>query len=440
MKNKLLIIAIFIVLQNLSFARDCRSELGAALKPIYPGAPILWGVELSTTYGEMHSTDIDRIYNNQHLFIGLELNIGKNKLYFEPSLKYWDRSDPPPKTVENIGPYPMPERRNVGMRELSLSRQLKNGNLTFGLQSMEFSGSSLLDERVIGVNLNKTLSSIDFELNVGTVSTDFARMEDFCGTRHVYRVVKRGPFSLISDQPGETNFAGVKLTWTPGKKVSNSTSTDSEDEFSDFDEFSESDEFSDISDTEIKKKKFINNIGFLMMQEFGKGFDGKKLYLGPTLSLSLPFSFELNNELIFQHISQEQNLAFICKLNRNFNWKSGALTQFALGYYGAFGINSGSRFYPAFSSLYIGEVMRLDAMDMSFVQLSVNQKMPLLLHPSIKLSYMQQTELNHTSEIDIQLGLEVFKGFKVWGIYSNIKSDELKDAVNMMKFEVRWGI
>ncbi len=176
------------------------------------------------------------------------------------------------------------------------------------------------------------------------------------------------------------------------------------------------------------------------MREFGKGFDEKKLYLGPTLSLALPFSMELNNELIYQYISEEQNLAFITKLNRNFNWSSGALTQVSLGYYGAFSINEGSRFYPAFSSLYIGEVMRLDAMDMSFIEFSVKQKMPLPFHPSVKISYMQQTELNHTSELDLQLGLQLFKGFKIWGIYSNINSDELSDDVNMMKFEARWGI
>ncbi len=433
MKNKLLIFTFFLIIQNISIARDCRSELGAALKPIYSNAPVYWGMELSTTYGEMHSNSFDRIYNNQHLFFGLEINIGKNRLYLEPALKYWDRSDPPPSIINNVGPYPMPKRRHFGMRELFFSRNLNNGNLTFGLQSMEFSGSSILDEKVIGINIDKTFSSIDLEINVGTVSTDFARMEDFCGTRHVYRIIKRGPFSLISDKTGETNFTGLKLTWTPGSQKSKDIINKSEDEFDEFDEFSE------FSDVEVKKKKFINNIGFLMMREFGKGFEENKIYIGPTISLSLPFSIELNNELIYQYISKDQNLAYIGKLNRNFNWNSGTLTQLSLNYFGSFGINAGSRFYPAFSSLYIGEVMRLDAMDMSLIQFSVNQKIPTIFHPSIKISYMQQTELNHTSELDLQVGLQLFNGFKIWGIYGIINSDELDDKVDMMKIEVRWA-
>lgn len=451
MRRSLLILLLAVIFINPHAAKtnDCRSKLGVHFKPFYSGSPLSWAADATFSAGKMNNLVLDRIYNNQMLFLGLDFSTGAHQLYLEGGLKYWYKSDddPGPSTGTGIGTgdstgtgnslwgdYPKPEKRNFGMRELYYGFYHNATKLRVGLQSMRLGNSMLLDERVLGASINQTFGAFDFNIKLGTVSTDFARRGDFCGTRHVYRLLRGSRFNLVSSDPWKTNFVGGLVSWNPAYEKPAADNSEETDSFED-DEFS-SDEFSDFGD---EKRSLLKNISLVFFEEFGSGFHDYKYYFGGLVVLSLPAAIEFGTEVINQYITNEKALGYRIQLSRDWTWNSGALSNLALTYLGKHSIDEGSRFYSAFSNLFSGEVMRLDVQDLPFWTIAARHEFSVKFKPAVKLLYLKQTELNHLQEWDVQLSAHVFKGLNLYGIYSRMQSDLLEGTTDMARLEVKWA-
>ena len=432
MKNKIIMIFFAsLFLGNGLIARECKSVLGAHFKPLYENAPIQWAGELKGSGGNIQGSALNRYYYNSQFILGLEFNINENIFYLEPAIKYWKKSDPPleNRELEQLL-YPLPQKRHFGFREFSISPAVFNNNLLIGLQSMSFSGISVLDERVLGLAYDNTYKQVDLAFRSGTVSRDFSRMEDFCGTRHVYSILHEGPYTLVGDQPGETNFVGSSINWFPERESEPGLQA-SGDQFSEFNEF---ESFSNES-----KPELINNMGLLLFQEFGKGFDDNPLYLGAFMNLNLPLEIKFENEFIYQSAKNSRLLAHIWRVSRSINWISDQTTDLSLAYYGSYGFDSDSRFTPAFSSLFMGEVVRLDARDVPLIMASIRRQINLPFNPSIKIAFVRQLYLNHTAEFDLEVKIDALENIDLYGTFSAIESHALQGKAGMVKLEGRWG-
>lgn len=240
---------VFIFNKGLGTAAECRSELGAHFKPALPGWPLSWAVETIVVTGAMENPVLERTFNNQFLFVGMDLNFASHQIYLEGGYKNWHRSDEGPGLGgKNPGwsQYPLPEKRHYGMREAYYRFQGDRTTFKVGLLSVKLNGSMLLDERTMGAHLTKVLGAFDIDMSVGTVMTGFARMGDFCGTRHVYRLLRGGRFTQVGNDLGETNFVGGVLTWNPNYEKPAETNVEEADSFGD-DEFVFDSDFSESS-------------------------------------------------------------------------------------------------------------------------------------------------------------------------------------------------
>ena len=430
-------------------SNDCTSELSAFLKPIYGKSPVKWAIEASLTGGQMDNSTIDRTFNNQMILLGLDFSSGAHQLYLEGGAKFWHRSDEDAsisggsgKSSGNSGSAwsnsTKSEKRHWGMRELFYGNYHTNTKVKLGLQSMRLGNSMLLDERVLGASLNQNIGAFTFDLKIGTVSTDFSRQGDFCGTRHVYRLLRGGRFNFVSPDLWKTNFVGAIITWDPSYvKPSDSSDDFSSDDGSGDDDFS-SDGFEDFSDFEETKRRLIKNISLILFEEYGSDFHEYKYYFGILAKFSLPALIELETEVIQQHIKDERSLAYRFQLSRDWTWASGALTNLSMSYLGKHSFDDQSKFYPAFSNLLLGEVMKIDAQDSPFWFASVKHDFPIKLKPAIKVFYVGQTEDNHLSELDIQLSAKVYKGLRLYAMYSLIETDLLEGDTDTIRLEVKW--
>ena len=437
MKIKALISAIisFYFLAQQGQASDCRSELGAHLKPVVVNSNISWALETTLVTGSMQNFNLDRTFNKQMLYGGLDFSNTHHQLYFETGFKYWAKSDEEDRIGTGNGTgnslannFPKPEKRHLGLREFFYGFYKENTQIKIGLQSMKFSQSLLLDERVLGASYQKSFQAWDMALKTGTVSTDFARMGDFCGTRHIYRLLQNGRFNLVSDQLWKTNFVGTSLSWTPSNQEEE-TDTMDDDEFS-------MDGFSSFEET---APPLIQEVRLVFYEEFGSGFHTNKYYLGGGATLNLPLNLNFNSEVLYQAIQDENALAYHIQCLKDWTWNSGALTGLNIAYWGKHAFNTGSRLYPAFSNLYLGEVMRLDTQDLPCWTASMRHVFTFPLKPAVELHYLKQSDLDHIQEWDMQLSAHIYRGLVCYSIFSQLQSDALDSITNMAKIEMRWA-
>ncbi len=416
-----------------SIARDCHSDIGVHLKPILPN--LQWAVETSASIGQMSGSGIDRRLNTESLFWALDYNLKKFEIYLEGGAKYWQKSDDGPglgAIVSGWESLPKPEQRNFGMREAYTRLTLFNNRMTMGLQSMTLGTTMLLDERVLGISNSYEKGHYKFELKGGTVSTDFARMNDFCGTRHVYRLLRGGRFDMVATEPWKTNFYAASITWNAEEPVEVVSGDQSEFEMESFSDFSF--ESFDEEETHI-----VQNAGLLFYQEFGSGFFDYKYYGGAFSDILLPFDVDLHLEMIYQYIWHEQAAAFKGQFSKNFNIFPAYPFSTSLSYYGVYEVSQDARFFPAFSNLYLGEVSRLDALHMPLLVVDVKQYLPGKLEPALRLQYVNQIQFDHNTELDFQLSAKLFKGLRTIIMLSKIDSDLLSESVMLNKLECRWS-
>jgi len=162
--------------------------------------------------------------------------------------------------------------------------------------SMKSAGSMLLDERVLGISAKKEWNSVGLSLQGGTVYDNIARMQDVCGTRHIYNLLRGSKVNFVGDRIFDSNFLLAEFNWNPGNRtIKNDTTTD------EFAPFGSSGEFSEFSG-KARKTKIISlkNLGFRAYEEYGIVFPSYKFYTGSNLQLEIFNSIQLDAETIFQ--------------------------------------------------------------------------------------------------------------------------------------------
>ncbi|MEA2043096.1 MAG: hypothetical protein U9N85_11170 [Bacteroidota bacterium] len=421
-RNILLLVSILLLnFTNSNAQMHCRSTLGGHLTPFHEKVPLLWAVEGTMAPGIMTSpyTGEDPAMLNGGMLIGaLDFTTKKHTFYVEGGYKNWKNSELTQPVTEFS--------RDIGMRQAFYGFKGDKTNIKLGLHETKLGNYFLIDERILGASLDREIGAFTLNARAGTVMDMFARMGRFCGNRHLYNLIINDFTENIGEKAGETNLAGFVLNWNPNYKKPQET-----DEFDEFDEFSESSEFG--SD----KKELVSNIGLIVYDEFGEIIPNNKLYLGTLVDFNLPAGFTLQTGGVYQNMELNNTLVYIASLGKSLTWGSGAYTKLGAAYIGKYNIDEDAIFQPLFSNMFLGEIMRLDAVDFPLWQASLNHNFPGKLKFNIGLKAVGQIEANKTSEIDLEFGMKLFNHAKITTIFSWVDSQLFPEDIFMSRLELR---
>jgi len=471
MKTKILFLSAVLTLLTSQYASaqmDCRSMLGAHLTPFKKDVPILWGIEGTMAPGIMTSPydTLDPTRLNGGMLLGaLDFGFGKNKnhIYVEGGYKNWQNS-------EFVDDDKEKSSRHLGIRQAFYSYTGETFKLKVGLHETSLGDFFLIDERVLGVSLDKEIGAFTVNARVGTVNKSFARMGKFCANRHLYGLINNGNYTEnIGKKIGETNLAGFVINWNPHyKKAEPSTAKEDEfsdtnnDEFSSDDEFSSSDEFEttdefhenhdfnefgsndEFTDETVDKKNkpfiSVSNIALIFYDEFGSEeyIPENKFYTGALIDLKLPFGLFMQTGGIYQNMLHQNTFVYIAKFGKSKTWNNASLTKISGAYIGKADIDKNSTFQPLFSNLFIGEVMRMDAAQFPLWQAMIKHRFPGKMKIHIAAKFVGQLEDAKTNEQDLEVGLMAFKNhLKVTLIGSHVQTEALPNDFSMLRLEMR---
>ncbi len=365
---------------------------------------------------------IDPTRLNGGMLIGaLDYTVKNHSFYLEGGYKNWKNSTLAQPILETS--------RNVGVRQAFYGFQNENIQVKLGLHETKLGNYFLIDERILGVSVDKKMGAFNFSARGGTVLDNFARMGRFCSNRHLYGLLTNDFTGNVGENGGETNLAGFVLDWNPNYKKT--TESDSNDEFGEFDEFSENSEFGSTS------TNLISNIGLIVYNEFGSIIPDHKLYVGSLIDFNLPAGFMLQAGAVYQNMNLNNSLVYIATLKRSITWNSGAYSNVGIGYIGKYDIDENAIFQPLFSNMFLGEIMRLDATDFPLWKANLSHNFPGKLKFHVSLKAVGQIEANETSEIDLEAGLKLFGHAKVTTIFSRIEGIAFPEDIYMARLELR---
>jgi len=426
-------------LQNSYAQPECRSVLGAHLKPLSGNLPVNWAGELTLSPGGMR----DRFIFNGKAYLGLEY-VSKSmnhQFYFEGAYKYWYNTANGPGlngTGTGYSDFNKPEKKHFGFRELYYAAGLWL-EMKAGIQSMKSVGSMLLDERVLGISAKKDFSSFSLKVQGGTVYDDIARMQDVCGTRHLYNLVRGGKVNFVGDRMLDSNFILAELNWTPGKKK-NTTDAGS-DEFAAFETTSDS-EFSEFSSvTESPKADFlkVKNVGFRIYEEFGEVFPDYKYYAGTNVGLDILQSLVLDAEALVQVMDGNNAVIWKTGLQKEYFRNSGAFSSLRVGYFGIHRIDSHVQYFPSYSNLFKGEVMKLDMMHLPLLEVEAVHRFAGGLKQELKGAYIHQVKSSKTREVDFMYSMQPWKHLNLHVITAYMQSKLMEKDNFLLKLEAHFA-
>lgn len=430
--NKIIVLFISILVSQTAFSQmDCRSTLGAHLTPFHKDVPILWAIEGTIAPGIMTSpyndTDITKL-NGGMILGALDFTFLKNhNFYFEGGYKNWVTSDFVTDAAAN-------KSKNFGMRQVFYSYTNNNFKIKAGLHETQLGSFPILDERILGISVDKTIGAFSINFRGGTVMKNFARMGVFCSNRHLYGIISPNFTENIGKKPGDTNLAGIAVNWNPQhKKTDQSQFANSTDEFSEF-----SDEFSSGS---VDNKNFeVSQVQFLFYNEFGNEhyIPDHKLYIGAFADMTLPFDFVAKIGGIYQNMFNNNTVIYIANLGRIISWQNGSSTRLDVSYIGKADVTQDALYMPIFSNLFLGEIMRLDAADFPLWNAKISHRFPGKLKFNVGVKAVGQIQDAKTNEQDIELGLTTLKNhLKVTLIGSRVQTILTPNDFYMLRAELR---
>lgn len=425
MEKKFNILLIFSLFLSLSSYGQwvCRSKLGAHLKPIKKDFPLLWAAEVTLGHGYMSD---DRAITNAMIFATLDYSWKKNQIYIEGGTKAWRNTFKGPADYNNqnkggSGPGNFFQKQRFGIRDVFYRYKKEESTIIVGFQQFTLGDYFLVNERALGLSYKNTFGNWDVNVNGASVLKDFSRFGTFCSVNYLYNTIRDRVYPVLGENIGETNFAAVVATYTPKEKEDKGGG----DEFSEFNEFSSE-----------PKNKIFKNASLIAYTEFGTLIPDIRYYFGVNSLFEFPFKLKLKAEVLNQTIINNNAIIYYLNLSRQFNFGSKGQTFINLKYYGKYNIDENAMAYASFSNLFIGEVMRMDMMDMPLYQAALKHRVPKW-KAQIKIQATQQFNYQHISELNIAIGKTFFHRAKLTIMGSRMNADNLDKTLYMIRAEMR---
>jgi len=417
MKKVFLTGVLLLIFAGFSFAQwECPSQLAAYLKPIGT-SNIYWSTELTGSSGYI----TNNLIGNGMGLIGLDWSFGKSTFYAEGGFKYWNRYN-----LDDSKDY---SNQHAGIRELYYQYKADQGSLTVGIHSARLDDDFLLNERILGANLRLNQGKWSLNILSGTVSKDFARNGTFCNVGYMYDILPGRQRALIGNELGQTNLASFSLKYQPGKAAKTNTS---ENEFS-------SDEFSDNLYQTDKNK--VNNIklksvGAILYHEFGGWVSQSFVTGGLFAQAEWGNGWYFKPEILFQSATDNHAIIYNFHLEKTIEGEKNQ-TSLSFRYIGKTNIDTDANILNSFSNIFAGDVIRLDAIDGSFLQTGIKYSLPQSkIH--LKAQFANQLLDNTMQECDFEIGKKFGNHLQVNALGGLVKSTLLNDNAYLGRIEFRY--
>lgn len=396
---------------------ECPSQLAANLKPI-GDSKIYWSSELTLGGGYLQNNWI----GNGMGIIGIDWSTAKSTLYAEGGLKYWNRYD-----ISASNDY---DNKHIGIRELYYQYKALPGTLTVGIQSTRLDDDYLLNERILGANMRITEGKWSLNVVAGTITKDFARNGTFCNVGYIYDIYPDKERAILGNNIGQTNLASFSLKFKP-KKLIGKVST-SADEFSS-NEFSEG--LGQDAAQKVAKVK-IESFGAIVYHEFGTWIPQKFLTTGVFAQIEWGKNWMIKPEVLFQAATNNKAILYSFKIEKLLEWEN-SKTSINFRYLGKTNIDANARVLNSFSNIFAGDIIRLDAIDLPFLQVGIKHSFP---KSKIHFSSQFACQLNGDSmkELDFEIGKKVGKHLQVNVLSGVLRSNLLSDNAFMSRIEFRY--
>lgn len=354
------IVIILLSIPSLTRAQwECPSRLGGSLKP-FGSSNLNWAGELTTSAGFIGSDGLA----NAMFYGGLDYSVNNHTLYVEGGVKSWYRWGNDINSNNSV---------RFGLREAYYRNTGNNYSLTLGLQSVKSDDYFMINERMAGINYQLSSGNFHFNLLGGSVMKEFARNGTFCTLGYLYNIIPGRDRTILGKDFGQTNLSMLSVTWKPKAK----------DNLGDF-------STGDGLEQNSKSKVFnINSAGAFIYHEFGNWVLYKTFHSGVYADFSL-LDINLKPEIILQSGSNNNALIYSFTAEKQFTWNNGQQSKFFGRYITQSKIDENAMAIPSFTNIFAGEVLRLDALDMPFVQAGFKHSFPAA-KASIKLQGALQT-------------------------------------------------
>ncbi len=402
MKRGVGLIIITLLAGNLYGQWECRSKLNAFLKPVGE-SNLMWGSELITSGGMLSNYGI----SNAMALLALDYSTSNSTFYFEGGYKYWNQTD-----FENKNIF---SNNRWGIREALYSYNGNTLNFSVGLHSASLNDNFLLNERVLGASYSFRNDRWKLKTTVGTVSKDFARNGTFCSTCYLYDIIQDRSYNQIGNTLGESNLAGLTLSFLPGKKSIPQSTDDSEFSL---------DGFAPMEDNSSKKKFHVNEIGIASYTEFGDIITSNFLINGLFAKISLVGDITFVPEILLQSGENNNGLFSVLSLNKEYFWSNTHKSSFTFSYYGFQAFDENVVPLNRFSNLLAGEVLRLDVPETPIFLFAAKHTIPNI-KTHFKIQYARSESTSTMSELDVQIGKIFFNRLQANLITGYIKSNLL---------------
>lgn len=420
---------------------DCRSIMGAYITPFRDSSRFAWGAELTLAPGVLR----DRTIFNTLAIAGLDYTSynKKHNFYFEGAAKYWYNSTSGPGLDgkgTDYADFSKPLKKHFGFRELYY-RYNDFLQIKTGIQSLHSPDFFLIDERLLGISMQKQTRNIRIDLQSGTVYSGIARMSDVCGVRHLYNLAKGGKISFVGNDPFDSNFALASVTWFSGQKSKAATDLNKQGEFNVTDEFELYDEFSQPGASGINSGKGqrpgIEKTGLLFYEEFGSRFHDYKYHGAAFIHFHLLPGSDIKFELLYQYARNTRAWITYTSIGKEFQWKNGGITEVEAKWFHLIRQDEKVLYFPAFTNLFLGEMMRLDAMHFPLLSVSAVHKFSGKNKLQVDLNYVRQLKDQKTSEVDLITGIKVHKNARLSAIFGYVNSGFLLKDNYLARLELR---
>lgn len=458
---------------------ECRSVLGAHLKPITRESPLSWAGELVSIPAYLE----DRYANNTMFFGGLDFTTRSktHQFYFEGGIKRSTVDSTKDETipVEHLvsdstlgtgtgiptgtgtaagsgkgkpatagtgeatagtatAPAAAAEAESggqttkytYGWRELFYQYNGQNARLRAGLSTTRLGDYFLVNERMLGLNYVQQIAQTTVHATVGSVG-EFARMTEFCGTKRLTNLVDKEKYETVSEDFGDTNLAGVVATWDLRRPAPAPKAPAAADEFTLSD---------DLAPRRGRGSLALRQLGVVLYHELDTRTDVAKSWFGGLLQADLPFAWNLRTEALYQNGAGANAIIYLARADKELFWANASNTTLHAGYYGRHDLGGPARFEAAFTNLFQGEIMRLDAIDVPLLFAGVRHNFPGKRKLYAQLQGVRQIKDEKVRELDLEIGADFFRRLRVVAIGSYIQSTVTRERENLVgKMEVRLG-
>ena len=451
---------------------DCRSVLGAHLKPLYRESPLSWAGELVTIPAYLEN----RYANNSMLLAGVDFTTRSktHQFYFEGGVKrstinassHSDTAevvvvgagtelgtgtgtstgtgkDKPatagtgetnPTGTEAAGETAvvaesggLTTQTKYGWRELFYQYSSASTRVRAGLSTTRLGDYFLVNERLFGVTYSEKFGGATINAAVGTVG-EYARMTDFCGTKRLTNLVDKEKYETVSEDFGDTNMAGVVATWDLRKQEPRGTPA-------------AANEFSLSTDLAPKRSGFsVAKVGLLAYHELDTRTDENRTWVGALAQADLPGAWSLKAQAMYQNGTGPDALIYYGLAEKELFWANASNTSFHAGYFGKYDLDGPARFEASFSNLFKGEIMRMDAIDVPLLFTGVRHNFAGKRKLYLQLQAVRQLNAEKMKEVDFEIGADFFRRLRVVAIGSYVYSTVTKERENLVaKMEIRLG-